>query len=266
MSEIKLSGGRLHYERYGAGQPIVGLHDGASSSRAWKDQIQAFSRHYDFITFDRLGHGRSEHSLSYEEAYMESRAIELKELIGELRLGSVHLCGLCEGGAIALMFASLYPDRVKTLILQAVGYYGTEETVAQCDKYFQPWSELNESIRNRLLRHHGDDYAMLKWEAIRGARHYVWSQSYDLRSRFSSVEAASLVIGGDRDPFFGLEHAIAAHKGIKHSELCIIPGAGHSPNEEAPELFNEVVLDFLKRHAGTPISGRSSLWNEGPAT
>jgi pimeloyl-ACP methyl ester carboxylesterase len=54
-------------------------------------------------------------------------------------------------------------------------------------------------------------------------------------------------MGGDRDPFFGLEHPAAAHREIKNAELCILPDAGHFPNEEAPALFNEIVLDFFKR-------------------
>jgi len=248
MPELSLNRGMIHYDIFGAGEPLIGLHDGASSSRAWEKQIQAFAKYYTFINYDRFGYGRSERSLLYEERYFESRAIELEELMRGLRLDSVHLCGLCEGGAIALAFASSFPDKVKTLILQAVGYYGTEETIVQCEKYFQPWSELNGLLRNRLIYHHGEDYAMLKWEAIREAKHYVWSRSYDLRSKFSRVEAPTLIIGGDRDPFFGLEHPIAAYKGIRNSELCIIPGAGHSPNEEVPDIFNEVVLDFLKRH------------------
>jgi hypothetical protein len=67
-------------------------------------------------------------------------------------------------------------------------------------------------------------------------------------------------MGGDCDPFFGLEHPIAAHRGIKNSELCIIPGAGHSPNEEAPDIFNEVVLHFLKRHT---VPNHKEACNEG---
>ena len=248
MHRIRLSRGTIHYESYGEGQTLIGLHDGASSSMAWKDQIEVFATYYRFITYDRLGYGRSEHHLLYEEGYFEQRANELGELVTDLNLHSVHLCGLCEGGAIALAFASLFPEKVKTLMIQGVGYYGTDQTIARCEEYFQPWPEIDESLRKRLVHHHGEGYARLKWEAIREARHYVWSLSYDLRPRFSNIEVPTLIMGGDRDPFFGLEHPIVAHRGIKNSELCIFPGAGHSPNEETPQLFNEVILRFLQRN------------------
>jgi hypothetical protein len=31
--------------------------------------------------------------------------------------------------------------------------------------------------------------------------------------------------------------------------LCILPGAGHFLSEEKPLVFNQVVMDFLKRNA-----------------
>jgi pimeloyl-ACP methyl ester carboxylesterase len=252
MPEVGLSRGMIHYESYGEGQPLIGLHDGAGSCKAWKKQIEIFAMYYRFIIYDRLGFGRSEPRVSYEEGYLENCVRELEELLTELGIDAAHLCGMCEGGAVALAFASSYPDRVKTLILQSVGYYGTDETLARCENYFQPWSKLDGSLRNWLIYHHGEDYAMLKWEAIRKARHYVWSQSYDFRPKFSRMKSPTLIIGGDRDPFFDLEHPIAAYRGIKTSELCIVPGTGHFPNEEAPAIFDKVVLNFLKRHSSPP--------------
>ena len=40
-----------------------------------------------------------------------------------------------------------------------------------------------------------------------------------------------------------------AYKGIKNAELCIVPGAGHFLNEETPSVFNQIVMDFLRRKA-----------------
>ncbi|MBW2018412.1 MAG: alpha/beta hydrolase [Deltaproteobacteria bacterium] len=252
MPELDLSQGTIYYEIHGEGEPLVGLHYGAGSTKAWKNQISAFAEHFTFVIYDRLGHGQSEHHLPYEERYFENRAMELGELITHLGLDSVHLCGMCEGGAVAFVFASSWPEKVKTLILQGVGYYGTDQTIAQCEQYFQPWPDLDISIRHRLIHYHGEDYAMLKWESLRAAKYYVWSRSYDLRPRFFKIAAPTMIIGGDRDPFFGLEQPIAAYRGIKNAELCIMPGTGHFANEEAPAMFNQIVLDFLKKHICAP--------------
>ncbi len=249
MPEIDLSQGGLYYEIHGEGEPLIGLHYGAGSTRAWKDQVQAFSGDFTFIIYDRLGHGRSGHHLAYEEGYLENRANELGELMSGLGLGPAHLCGLCEGGAVAVVFASLFPERVKTLVLQGVGYHTTDQTIAQCERFFQPWGEIEGNVKRGLIHHHGQDYARLRWEAIRDARPYAWDRTYDVRSHFSKIQAPTLVMGGDRDPFFGLEHPLMAYKGIRNAELCIVPGAGHFLNEETPALFNRIVIDFLRRRA-----------------
>jgi pimeloyl-ACP methyl ester carboxylesterase len=251
MPEITLSRGKIYYEIHGEGRPLIGLHHGMSCIRTWKEQIAAFSNRFCFVVYDRLGHGRSERHAPYEPDYFENRADELRELIDELDFDSVHLCGLCEGGAVALVFASFWPERVKTLILPSVGYYGDDQTISKCEQYFHPWEELNESVRNRLIRDHGEGYATLKWEAVREAKPYVWSRSYDLRPICGSIEASTLVMGGDRDQFFGTEHPIVGYEHIKNSELCILPKVGHFLNEEAPVMFNEVALDFLHRYDGT---------------
>ena len=250
MPEISLSRGKIYYETCGKGDPLIGLHHGMSSCRAWKNQIGTFARHFTFIIYDRLGHGRSEHHAGFEHEYYENRVDELGELITHLGLDSVHLCGMCEGGAIAVLFAYSWPKKVKTLVCQGVGYYTTDETIARCEEYFQPWSELDVSLRHQLIGHHGKDYARLKWEALRKAKLYVWNRSYDLRPKFAGIETPTLIMAGDRDQFFDVEQSIAAYRGIKNSQLCILPRAGHFPNEQAPTMFNRIVLEFLNGTTG----------------
>lgn len=247
MPKLTLSQGTIYFERHGEGEPVVALHDGAGSTRAWKRQVSEFAASFTFVTYDRLGHGQSEPYPCYTEKHFEHRAVELGELVAHLGFDAVHLCGICEGGAVAMVFAALWPEKTKTLICQGVGYYATDETVAECERYFRPWSDLDPKLRERLIDYHGRAHAAFHWESLREAKHYVWDRSYDLRPRFSSLNVPTLIMGGDRDPFFGLEHAIAAYKGIRTAELCIMPGAGHFLNEETPALFNSVIIDFLKR-------------------
>jgi pimeloyl-ACP methyl ester carboxylesterase len=197
--------------------------------------------------YDRLGHGQSEHCLQYEKDHFEQRAKELGALISHLGFDSVYLCGICEGGVVALVLASLWPEKVKAMVCQGVGYYATDETIAACEKYFRSWSEIDGKLRQRLIDYHGKDYAMMKWESVRQTKHYVWDPSYDLRPILPHIKMPTLIMGGDRDPFFGIEHPVAAFRGVKSAELCIVPGGGHFLNEEAPGLFNSIVSDFLER-------------------
>ncbi len=62
-----------------------------------------------------------------------------------------------------------------------------------------------------------------------------------------SISAPALVIVGERDlPDF---HVIARRLAdtMPDATLRVIPGSGHMANLEAPELFNEIVLEHLAR-------------------
>jgi pimeloyl-ACP methyl ester carboxylesterase len=58
MPKIQSNNINLYYEVNGEGQPLVFIHGLGSSSRDWGNQVQAFSKSYQVITYDLRGHGR----------------------------------------------------------------------------------------------------------------------------------------------------------------------------------------------------------------
>ncbi len=65
-------------------------------------------------------------------------------------------------------------------------------------------------------------------------------------SRLSEIKVPTLIYRGDEDlPF--TEAVQTLKKGVAHSELVTVKGAGHSPHEEAPDVFNKALLRFLDR-------------------
>ena len=67
----------------------------------------------------------------------------------------------------------------------------------------------------------------------------------DLRHLASTVEAPSLVIGGELDEATPPAQAEDLHAGIVPSELMVIPGVAHLSNLEAPELFSRRLLELV---------------------
>ena len=65
-------------------------------------------------------------------------------------------------------------------------------------------------------------------------------------SRLSEIKVPTLIYWGDEDlPFANA--VLILEGGIADSELVTVKGVGHSPQEEAPDFFNEVLLKFLGR-------------------
>jgi pimeloyl-ACP methyl ester carboxylesterase len=58
------------------------------------------------------------------------------------------------------------------------------------------------------------------------------------------IQAPTLVIVGD-DDFIRVEHAVEFSKLVDHGQLAVVPGTSHALPMEKPDLFNQLVLDFI---------------------
>ena len=68
-----------------------------------------------------------------------------------------------------------------------------------------------------------------------------------LEKAIPRVKAPTLLIWGTRDGAVDLRSAEPLKQSLRHCRLEIIPGTGHLPFEECPEVFNRLVLDFIER-------------------
>jgi hypothetical protein len=68
-------------------------------------------------------------------------------------------------------------------------------------------------------------------------------------SDLAGVGARTLVMASD-DDLITLEHTLALYRGLRHSELAVVPGTSHFLTQEKPDLCNAILVDFL---AGDPV-------------
>ena len=59
-----------------------------------------------------------------------------------------------------------------------------------------------------------------------------------------------LILHGADDQLIPVAEAEAMFKAIPNAELVIVPDAGHLPNLEQPDIFNDAVIDFLEEIFG----------------
>ena len=68
---------------------------------------------------------------------------------------------------------------------------------------------------------------------------------FDLRERLGEIRAPVLVISGEHDRLFSVEHGQEIVRGIAGSSSATILGAGHLSNLDTPDQFNRLLLGFL---------------------
>ena len=123
MPYATINGFRMFYDVRGEGDVIVFIHGGfpsldmhlrADSSGGWGWELD-FTSEFRFVMSDRRGCWLSARP---ESGYdLENQARDLAELLDHLDIESVHVIGSSAGGPIAVLFASMYPERVNTLVL-----------------------------------------------------------------------------------------------------------------------------------------------------
>jgi pimeloyl-ACP methyl ester carboxylesterase len=64
--------------------------------------------------------------------------------------------------------------------------------------------------------------------------------------QLAKITASTLIVYGDRDPFYPIEMAVDMHRAIPRSALWIVPNAGHGPIFlTAAAQFAQTSLAFL---------------------
>jgi pimeloyl-ACP methyl ester carboxylesterase len=255
----ELPGVRLWYkDTGGSGVPVVLLHAATGSSRVWEYQIPAFTASgYRVIAYDRRGFGRSVIDPAGNQP--GTGADDLQALLNQLGIDRVHLLGTAAGGFVAFDFAVAFPQRLRSLVVaNSIGGVQDDEYLElgrrirpapQFDALPPEFRELGPSYRAANPRGTERWMELERTNRIEGRP----SPAQRMRNRitFSLLEGITLptlLITGDADLYDppSVLRLFAAR--IRNSESVIVPEAGHSAYWEQPQIFNQTVLDFIRRH------------------
>jgi pimeloyl-ACP methyl ester carboxylesterase len=130
---VQIIGGlETNYEVMGSGTPLLLFAPGGfdatiekwREASAWKamDALAALAAHHRVIVYDRRECGRSGGRV--ERLGWASYTNQAAALLDYLRIPSAYVLGGCMGCSVALAFGSLYPERVRGLLLHwPVGGY-----------------------------------------------------------------------------------------------------------------------------------------------
>ena len=70
-----------------------------------------------------------------------------------------------------------------------------------------------------------------------------------ITASLAQIQAPTLVMVGEQDILKGRRFADLIAGCIRGAELAVVPGAGHALCIEKPDIFNSLVLGFIRKHA-----------------
>jgi class 3 adenylate cyclase/pimeloyl-ACP methyl ester carboxylesterase len=211
------------------------------SLAAFNRQLASFSR---LITFDKRGTGMSDRVSGAPS--LEVRMDDVRAVMDATQSEQAALLGVSEGGAMSVLFAATYPERVWALVLD-----GSSPRSLWAPDY--PWGASEEDWLRNIERRgrlwgtpeyvasaveslagsaSGDDKAalglMIRQSASPGAAAELsrMNMSIDVRAVLPSVRVPTLVVNRADDGAAAGSRYIAEHiPGARHLEL---PGSDHA--------------------------------------
>jgi pimeloyl-ACP methyl ester carboxylesterase len=253
-------GGRIAYDLAGAGPLIVctpGMGDLRSSYRFLAPALAAAG--YRVATMDLRGHGDSDATFAeYDDVAAGSDVVAL---LAELGDGPAVLIGNSMGAGAAAWVAAEAPDRVAALVL--VGPFvrnppgGRAAALLFRLALLRPWGAAAWNAwyarlfpgraPSDLAAHRALIRASLRrpgrWQAFAATTH---TSHAPVEARLGEIASPTLIVMGDHDPDFADPRAEAAFiAGRLRAAVVIVPGAGHYPHAEYPEIVTPAILGFL---------------------
>lgn len=253
---IEVGGVQVHIRDEGPRDdphPIVLIHGTGSSLQTWDGWTAGLKSTRRVIRFDSPGFGLT--GPNTQGVYTNQYYIDFViSLLDKLEVRRAVLVGNSAGGRIAWHVAAAHPERVQALILLDAGGYPrstplppslamAKSPLGPCLMRFVKRSQVEAGARNaygnpRRLKPETVDrsLAMMRRPGNRRAIGETLRQAGDGEDAglVKSIQVPTLILWGSLDTVIPPSDAQRFHKDIAGSQLVMLSGVGHLPQEEVP--------------------------------
>lgn len=250
---------------------------GAKGARDWTGLMSALAPDFHVISFDLPGFGRSSKG---NEQYTPKNYAAFVRHVAQQRVHKrpFFLVGHSLGGAIALRYATLYPEDVRALVLADVpgilhhlaysrylGHLGID--------HFMPkiYPAQNDHLSNLM----STVFSKLEWAkpapqiillTPRLRQKFLSAEPgriaglalvlEDFSADLGRVRTPTLVLWGGRDDLAPVRNGRVLSANLPQAQLEVFEASGHTPMDDVPELFNRRVAEFLR---SPKLDGRNDI-------
>jgi 2-succinyl-6-hydroxy-2,4-cyclohexadiene-1-carboxylate synthase len=267
MSLHEIGGLRYHVEEIGAGEPLVLLHGFTGSAESWRNVMAVFGERYRAIAIEFPGHGLTDKPQAVEHYRMERVAADMMALLDKIGATPAHWLGYSMGGRLALYMAVHCRQIVRSVVLESaspgladpaerrarrssdealaasIEAEGTEPFVAAWEALplFASQASLSPAVRSKLREQRLNNSPRGLAGSLRGMGTGVQPS---LWGHLGEVDRPVLLLAGELDAkFAAINNRMTGAMPTARFEM--IPGAGHAIHLERPEVFIQIVGDFL---------------------
>lgn len=269
---IELDGLSTHYLEKGFGEPVILLHGFFFDSYMWNKNIDLLAEKYKVYAIDLWGFGYSTRKpLDYGyPLYTE----QLLKFMDALKIPKASLVGQSMGGGTIINFTISNRHRVEKIILVDAAGLPNKLPIMGRISNLPKLGEFMYGLNNNFIRRMTlgntflynkkkitDEYFKnaMRFHKIKGSTEVMLSitrkQFFDTLieeiKMMSLMNLPTQIVWGREEKSIPLSIGKEMHRILKGSQLAIFDQAGHCAHIDQPEMFNQLVLNFLAQHTNT---------------
>lgn len=272
LHSVTVNNHTVAYLDIGQGPPVILIHGFSGSMWQWERQLLPLSQTHRVIIPDLIGHGLS------DKPDIDYTADELVQsfigFLDALHLNHAILVGNSMGGGIAIGAALTIPSRIDRLVLIAPMPPEVRKRLASpllrrgMDTPSPEWlastgnwlfgRKLTEIVLKELVYDHTRLTPLIIERAYRNRSRPgaippllrlikslpTWERGF--ATQLSHLSHPTLLLWGTQDRVFFPKVGSELQQLIPGAQLELIPGAGHIPQWEQPDVVNAKILSFLQ--------------------
>jgi pimeloyl-ACP methyl ester carboxylesterase len=217
------------------------------------------------VAYDQRGHGDSTNTGDLATYTFDQLTADLAGLVDALRLARFDLLGHSMGGIISMRYVLAHPERVRSLVLMDTGaapaarladVFGGLTAIGReqgMDAVFRVirrfWLQQAEAtgvpVDDVIMSRVESKFSRMDPEAF-AAFADALGEYPSMVERLGEITCPVTVIVGENDAGLRTSADVLAER-IPSAELVVIADAGHSPQEDQPDVWTDAVRQHLTR-------------------
>lgn len=270
-------GTELAVHRIGSGPGILCVPGGPGRASTYLENLGGLDGTHTLHLLDSRGSGQSPLPADRGSLAFPRLADDVEDVRAALALDPADVLAHSAGCPVALLHAARHPDVVRRLVVvtpsgRPFGWTPDDLETIRAARAGEPWyAEAAEAAEiaptaNPALRRELDRAMRPLWYgrwddrtqahaagadeqvSLRAAAGYLPGPDYDPAEAAASLQqitASVLVVVGELDAMTGVAVADRLVAAIPDARVAVLPGAGHFPWVDAPEVFCETVAGFF---------------------
>ena len=270
MPSSTINGVSLYWQRTGeSGDPLVLVHGSWTDHHTWDLVVQALSRSFRVVTYDRRGHSQSERPVG--QGSVREDVADLAALIEHLEFAPAHVVGGSFGGSIVLRLAGERPELFRSVVVHEPPLFQLLDQEPGAEAALHAIRERTDAVLQLLNA----------GNASAGARQFVetialgpgaWDQlpsalrntfilnaptfsdemqdpdtlDLDLSALRDFMHPTLLTLGAQSPAFFALV-VRELERAFPNARTRIFAEAGHVPHVSHPREYVEAVKSFARQ-------------------